>query len=190
MTAGRRRLLPVLLLCASGVLFGKGAWIHAKAGLAQVLLHRAWARTLSGERHVKPWPWADTWPVARLRIPSEGRDFIVLAGGTGRTLAFGPGHLDGSARPGGRGNCVVSAHRDTQFACLKRLSRGDSLVVETADGRSRAYRVDELAVVDRRSPAIRAHAETSVLTLVTCYPFEAIAPGGPLRYVVRASASP
>ena len=189
MTA-RRRLLPALLLCASASLLGEGTWIHAKGALAQALLHRAWARTLSGQTRVRPWPWADTWPVARLRIPSSGSDFIVLAGATGRTLAFGPGHSDGSGLPGAAGNCVVSAHRDTQFSCLRTLVRGDALVVETADGRRRTYRVEELGVMDRKTPLPPAPEGASVLTLVTCYPFDAIVPGSPLRYVVRAGTSP
>jgi len=28
--------------------------------------------------------------------------------------------------------------------------------------------------------------ERAMLTLITCYPFDAVVPGGPLRYVVRA----
>ena len=59
--------------------------------------------------------------------PRFSQDVIVLAGASGRTLAFGPGHLDGSARPGEPGNCVLSAHRDTQFAFLRRLEIGDLL---------------------------------------------------------------
>ena len=43
---------------------GEGSWIVAKARLAQYLLQRAWIRALSGEANPKPWPWADTWPVA------------------------------------------------------------------------------------------------------------------------------
>jgi sortase A len=53
---------------------GSGAWIYMKAQLAQVLLQRAWAGTLAGQRHVKPWPWADTWPIARLVVSSLGID--------------------------------------------------------------------------------------------------------------------
>src|SRR5207248_2826247 len=87
------RLVSAALLAGGAALFGHGAYIYAKAGLAQVLLRRAWERTLAGERDVKPWPWADTWPVARLTIPKAGTDSIVLAGASGRTLAFGPGHL-------------------------------------------------------------------------------------------------
>ena len=49
-------LLPACLLAAAALLFGKGAWIYAKAELAQGLLRRAWSRTVAGENHVKPWP--------------------------------------------------------------------------------------------------------------------------------------
>jgi sortase A len=56
---------------------GEGSWIYAKARLAQVLLERAWTRALAGETQVTPWPWADTWPVGRLRVPSEHIDLIV-----------------------------------------------------------------------------------------------------------------
>ena len=99
--------------------FGNGMWLYAKAQLAQVLLERAWVRTLHGEQNVKPWSWADTWPVARLEFPRQHRSYIVLAGASGRTLAFGPGHVDGTAAPEEIGNCVISAHRDTQFRVLR-----------------------------------------------------------------------
>ena len=186
--AAKGAALPALVLAAGLALFGQGAWIYGKARVAQVLLHRAWERTLAGEKAVKPWPWADTWPVARLSIPSAGADFIVLAGASGRTLAFGPGHLDGSAPPAAAGNCVLSAHRDTQFEALKRVARGDEIVLETPDGKRHAYRVVDLSVVDRRDtrPLASDDSGETVLTLVTCYPFDAITPGGPLRYVVKA----
>lgn len=181
-----RRWLSAALLAGGAVLFGHGAYIYAKARVAQVLLHRAWARTLAGEKSVKPWPWADTFPVARLTIPKARADFIVLAGASGRTLAFGPGHLDGTARPGEEGNCVLSAHRDTQFAALRDVGRGDAVVVETPDGRRGVYRVEETAVFDRRDTRPLRPTEAPTLTLVTCYPFDAVTAGGPLRYVVRA----
>jgi sortase A len=185
---GRSPALPACLLAAGLAFFGRGAWIYGKAALAQELLRRAWARTVSGESHVKPWPWADTWPVARLEIPGPRAAFIVLDGASGRTLAFGPGHLDGTAAPGSPGNCVLSAHRDTQFEALRGLGRGDSVVVETADGKRHLYRVVELAVVDRRDTRFLHPTPETALTLVTCYPFDAVVPGGPLRYVVRAVA--
>jgi sortase A len=167
-------------------LFGQSAWIYGKARVAQVLLRRAWTGTVRGGKEVKPWPWADTWPVARLSVPSSREDFIVLAGASGRTLAFGPGHLDGSAQPGEYGNCVLSAHRDTQFEFLRRLDVGDTLDLETRDGRRLRYRVFDRRVTQKGDTSVLARTAEPTLTLVTCYPFDAIAPGGPLRYVVRA----
>jgi sortase A len=43
-------------------------------------------------------------------------------------------------------------------------------------------------VVDYRDRHPLAGTPQPTLTLITCYPFDAIAPGGPLRYVVRARA--
>jgi sortase A len=168
---------------------GQAGWIHAKARLAQYLMHAAWERALRGEREPRPWPWADTWPVARLIAPRQRVEVFVLAGATGRTLAFGPGHLFGTAAPGAPGNSVISAHRDTHFAFLRHLAPGDELVVETADGARRRYLVSDTAVVDRRD--LRATRPEAVprLTLITCYPFDAVNPRGPLRYVVRATGA-
>jgi sortase A len=81
---------------------------------------------------------------------------------------------------------VLSAHRDTQFAALREIGRGDDVVVETADGRRGVYRVERTAVVDHRDTRALERTESPMLTLVTCYPFDAITAGGPLRFVVRA----
>jgi sortase A len=174
-------------------LIALGAWqvggavtIHAKAWLAQVLLRGAWAATLAGEREVKPWLWADTWPVARLRAPGLDVDRIVLAGASGRTLAFGPGHLDGSAPPGTAGHSLLSGHRDTHFRFLKDLGPGAALRLQRPDGAWTAYRVTGAEVIDARHARLATGDGTPALTLVTCYPFDAVAPGGPLRYVVFA----
>ena len=167
---------------------GHGAWIHVKARLAQLLLQRAWERTLRGEAAAKPWPWADTWPVARLRVPAHGVDLIVLSGVSGRTLAFGPGHAPDSALPGATGTEIMTAHRDTHFRFLERVQRGDEIFVEAPGGRIARFRVQELEVVDSRYSAIRTEHRATALVLMTCYPFDAIAPGGPLRYVVTGRA--
>ncbi|HKA37867.1 MAG TPA: class GN sortase [Thermoanaerobaculia bacterium] len=175
-----------LLLLAAAVLFGHGAWIYAKASLAQILLRRAWAKTVDSGRPAAPWPWADTWPIARLRAPGLRGDVIVLAGSSGRTLAFGPGHLSGTALPGEPGNCVLSAHRDTQFAFLKSLIVGDLLELETSDGHRHSYRVYDRRIARETQLDLLETTTDATLTLVTCYPFDAIRPGGPLRYIVRA----
>ncbi len=163
-------------------------YLHAKALLAQMLLHRAWTQTQATGTAVKPWPWADTSPVARLIAPAQDIDLLVLAGATGRTLAFGPGHHDGSAMPGEAGNAVFSAHRDTHFRFLRALAIGDALIVELPAGQRFHYRVREAFVADQRELKLPRLPREPTLTLVTCYPFDALSPRGPLRYVVIAAA--
>jgi sortase A len=180
----------VTLLVAGGTSFGSGAYLYGKAHVGQWLLHRAWAQTQTTGKPARPWPWADTQPIARLLAPRQHVDLLVLAGASGRTLAWGPGHLDGSADVGLSGNAVLSAHRDTHFRFLARVAIGDRLIVERADGRETAYRVRDIAIVDARALAMPRDTERPTLTLVTCYPFDALVPGGPLRYVVTAAADP
>lgn len=174
------------LLAISLWQIGEGSWIYAKAGLAQHLLQRAWSRTLAGETGAKPWPWADTWPVARLIVPSLHIDQIVLEGAYGRTLAFGPGHVESAGVIGSSGTTILTGHRDTHFRFLKRLRLNDVIELDQPTGIRRRYRVAETRIADSRSTSIGIAQGQSQLVLITCYPFDAIQAGGPLRYVVTA----
>ena len=179
-------LVVSALLCLGFWQFGQGAYIPAKAWLAQELMQRAWVRTGSGEERAVPWPWADTWPVARLTSKERGVDLIVLAGGSGRTLAFGPGHLSASAMPGETGNAIIGGHRDTHFQFLEDVEVGEFLGIETAQGQRHLYEVIGVDIVDSRRGALVLDTDAAMLSLVTCYPFDALEAGGPLRYVVTA----
>jgi sortase A len=86
--------------------------------------------------------------VARLRVLRLGVDEIVLAGGHGQAMAFGPGHLSRTAAPGQEGNVVLAGHRDTHFRFLRDLQPGDEILLEAAYGAPRQYRVTETAVVN------------------------------------------
>ena len=185
-TRSSRRSLAVLLFGLGLLLLVQGCWIPAKARVAQVLLARAWGRALAGEARPRPWPWADTWPVARLSAPEQGVSLYVLAGASGRNLAFGPGHLDTSSPLGGAGNAVVAGHRDTSFAFLERLEPGAELVVSTPDGGEHHYWVEWSAVVDQGDTRAVAPTPEKALTLVTCWPFDAVTAGGRERFVVWA----
>jgi sortase A len=179
----------MLYLLAVGLWqIGEGSWIYAKAELAQWLLQRAWSRSLAGEAAAKPWPWADTWPIARLIVPSQSIDQIVLEGAYGRTLAFGPGHVESRGGMESPGTAILTGHRDTHFRFLQRLKEGDEILLTTRNRQGHRYRVSSMAVVDVRKASIRQDTEENRLVLATCYPFDAISPGGPLRYVVMADA--
>lgn len=166
--------------------FGQGIYIYAKAELAQYLLVSAWEESKQTQQPVKPWSWADTWPVARLTVPSHDIDLIVLAGDTGRTLAFGPGHNLASVTPGDTGNSIISAHRDTHFDFLKDVAAGVEFIVENQQGIKKVYVVSSTHVVDSRDAYISIDYDNAALTLVTCFPFDTITTGGPLRFVVVA----
>ena len=189
MAAGVKRpylaALAAILLGLGAWQLGHGVWIYAKAQLAQYLLQRAWQRTLQGEAHVKPWPWADTWPMARLQMPKYGVDLILLAGASGRTLAFGPGHVSSSAIPGNRGTTILSGHRDTHFRFLAHVSPGDEIFIEMSAKEQYRYRVTRTDIVDARKATVATGLD-GALVLVTCYPFDSIIPGGAFRYIVTA----
>ena len=178
-------LLIVLPLCGMWQI-GSASYIHAKAILAQVLLETAWDKTVHGQQEVKPWPWADTWPISRLDVPGLGIDRIVLAGASGSSLAFGPGHLFGSSLPGQQGNTVIAGHRDTHFRFLKDIQRGEFIQLQSLTGKTIQYEVSETIIVDEKEAEYLANTSENILTLITCYPFDAIRPGGALRYLVIA----
>jgi len=183
-------LAPGALLAAGCAFLIAGAWIPVKADLAQQLLDRAWTATVEGSAGQRapqrPWPWADTWPVARLTLPTSGRALTVLAGASGRNLAFGPALMDGSAPLGAPGVSVIAGHRDTHFSALGKLSIGDRFTLELPTRATLVYEIIDIDVVDATRAALRLDGEESVVALVTCYPFDAVAPGGSLRYVVTA----
>ena len=190
--AARRRLpflAPAAVVMAVGLaLCGQGLWIPAKAVLAQVLLERAFARSVVTGRPVKPWPWADTWPVARITFPRLHRAVIVLDGASGQALAFGPGHVAGTPAAGDPGTAVYAAHRDTHFALLGQLKPGDEIEVERIDGRQARFRVAGAQVVRWDASGVDPHAPGRALVLATCWPLNATA-HGPLRYLVWARPS-
>ena len=174
-----------LLLIAGLALVGQGGWIHAKALLAQHLLERAFSQTIATGQPVKPWPWADTWPVARIEAARLGESAIVLKGASGEALAFGPGHLDGTPQAGEAGTAVYAAHRDTHFAFLANVREGDEIRVTRDDGRMFSYHVTGMTVVRWDQSGIDPDAFGYSLVLTTCWPFGAIQPG-PLRFLVHA----
>ncbi len=166
-------------------LTGNALYIHTKAAVAQILLRRAFAAEIVSGTVVKPWSWADTWPVARIEVPRLAASAIVLAGGSGQALAFGPGHLEGTPEAGAPGTAVYAAHRDTHFAFLSRIRPGDEVVVTRRDGTVVRFRITRAEVVRWDTSGIDPAAPGRHLALVTCWPLDSALPG-PLRYLVYA----
>jgi sortase A len=175
-----------ILAFAGLVLFSQGAYIHAKALLAQVLLERAFTETIATGRETKPWSWADTWPVARIEVKRLHASAIVLAGSSGQALAFGPGHVELTPDAGERGTAVYSAHRDTHFRFLRDVVVGDEIDVTRSDGRMFRYLADASSVVRFDASGISPLSDDYELVLSTCWPFDALTPG-PDRYLLHAT---
>ena len=183
------RILTLALLLGGAWSLWQGSYIHAKALLAQRLIGSAWTQALQGERKVRPWPWADTWPVACLEVPRLAIRRFVLAGASGSTLAFGPGQLFVPTAPAETRPTLIAGHRDTHFRFLKDLRPGDELRLQTADGRTTRYRIEATVIAAATDTwLLQDDGNGPCLILITCYPFDALIPGGPLRYLVRARA--
>src|ERR1700742_3707511 len=181
-----RRIVPILLALIGLTLFGQGAYIHAKALLAQVLLERAFDRTIASGHITKPWSWADTWPVARIEVKRIHASAIVLEGSSGQALAFGPGHVELTANAGERGVAVYAAHRDTHFRFLRDVAIGDEIDITRNDGKTFRYRADRSSIVRFDNSGIDPLSGGHELVLSTCWPFDALT-SGPERYLLHAT---
>lgn len=195
-----RRLSSIIIVILFSISLWQLAaanWIQGKAIFAQHLLNSSWDKTLADLKSDdadksaihKPWPWADTWPVAKLIVPQYGIEQIILAGDSGSSLAFGPGYSLASATPNSSGTTMISGHRDTHFSFLSELNLNDTLLIQTADKTIR-YQIYDLQVVDSKTYRLQQNSDDQTLVLVTCYPFDALTAGGDSRYLVYASALP
>lgn len=123
-------------------------------------------------------------PIGRLEIPRIGISVIVLQGTKDATLLLGAGHVPGTPSPGGDGNVVIAAHRDTFFRRLEGIRAGDSIRIVTK-GHSYEYVVDSTDTVDPEDTRVMESRARSELTLITCYPFYFVG-AAPKRFIVHA----
>ena len=156
MTKKRALTATALVIASAGQSWqvaSGGGWIYAKAALAKGPDRRRLGRdSLTTGIKIKPWPWADTWPVAKLRFPTHKRDITVLAGAQGATLAFGPGHLERHRQTGRNG--VTASSPDTATPALPCWAISNpatrSSVQNDKDGFWYSYRVTGSSIVDSR----------------------------------------
>jgi sortase A len=122
-------------------------------------------------------------PVASLRIPSIGVDYIVVQGVDLKWLKEGPGHFPQTPLPGQPGNVALAGHRTTYAAPFNRLDEvepGDEITFETVQG-TFTYTVDSHETGPGEPPSghfIVAPTQVEILqqdgvdrvTLVACHP--------------------
>lgn len=182
--------LIIICSAAMAITFGSSSmWLYSKSILGQVLLELAWQKTLITDDAVKAWPWADTWPVAKLKVDNTGASLIVLEGVSGEALAFGPGRIAGLSSTAEAGTYAIGGHRDSHLAFLEHINNGDTLSLQTRDGAESRFTVTEQFVADSATESMVVNEHLHALVLITCYPFNALQTGGDLRYVVVAHAA-
>ena len=166
-------------LALAGVgLVAAGAWIPAKALFARHLLITAFEQGLALGAAQKPWPSADFSVIGTLTI--KHATVAVLDRATGQALAFGAGrHEEIEA-----GAMVLSGHRDTHFAPLHKVEKGDTVSFNGLMG-ERRFSVIEVRIVDTRAETIMVPGPRQLM-LLTCWPFDAINPDTPWRFLVLA----
>jgi LPXTG-site transpeptidase (sortase) family protein len=115
----------------------------------------------------------------RLVVPKLNLDRAVLFSpieqGTWQVghLEQAVGHLEGTARPGARGNLVLAGHVSLltgapgPFADLDRLAPGDLIIVYEGN-KEFYYVVDAFYTVDQMSVEVAYPTETGQITLITC----------------------
>nr|WP_235781863.1 class GN sortase [Shewanella vesiculosa] len=168
--------------------------MQAKAHFAQFLIERAFEQTLVDNQPHKPWSWADTHPVAKMRVLQQqtdgfqplGSDLYVLAGASGRNLAFGPGLMLGGAGLGEQGNTIIAGHRDSHFMRLQYVKLGDIIELYSTEGERVLYQITATEVVHETDMKVLAPTAEKHLTLITCYPFDQLSGNAEYRYIVEA----
>jgi sortase A len=180
-----RTLISTLFITIGIMVFAYANWLQVKAVVAQVMIEQAWEETLKApDQFHTPWAWADFWPVAKLTVANNDPVY-VLSSASGQALAFGPGHMRESVKPGQVGQVMIAGHKDSHFSFLESVQVGDSLQLEGTSG-SITYEVAAMDILDSSINQFPL-ADNDELLLITCYPFNSLQMNGPLRLVVTAN---
>lgn len=180
-----KHVFSSLLFLTGALLFGQGIYMDAKAKLSQILISSSWESRSLNTPPPKPWWWADTRAIAELQVPRLNKSLFVMQDDSGESLAFGPGYMPASAPVSGNGHTIIAGHRDSHFAFLKDIVVGDLILTENYHSIKQHYRVTKRQIIDVREQQIPLF-DFAQLTLVTCYPFDDVIPGGPLRLIIHA----
>ncbi len=123
-------------------------------------------------------------PLAVLKIERLNITAPIYEGTSRITLDRGLGLVELSSLPGEIGNIAMSGHRDGFFRPLKDIILGDRITLHTLDG-DQNFLATEIKIVDALDVSVLDDSDTTVLTLITCYPFYYVG-YAPDRYIVKA----
>ncbi len=122
--------------------------------------------------------------LGRLDIPALKLTTPIVESTDDHSLMVGAGHVQGTALPGGLGNFVIAAHRDTYFRPLGSVHAGMRMEVVTSNA-TYTYVVDSTEIVAPEDVDVLDMGDVPQMTLITCYPFHYIG-SAPKRFIVRA----
>jgi sortase A len=192
------RVLELTLLAVGSAAIGFYGGARVAASREQVSLSRELSRlsaaattarehtrvgtTGTATAAVERTPRTNLW---RIEVPRIKLSAVAREGVDTRTLRGAAGHIPGTALPGERGNAAFAAHRDTFFAPLKAVRKGDAVVVTTPGGVFR-YAVTGTQVVEPEDVSVLDATPDPTITLVTCYPFDYFG-SAPQRFIVHAT---
>ena len=176
--------LLVFLLLGGGYFAYQAVKIDIKAKVAQILLNHSWIISLEKGNAVKPWKSFDGSPILKLEIPEHNINQIVLSNTSGQSLAFGPGFHQETYLPHLNKTTAISSHRDSHGNFIKNLVVGDEIQLQDLYKEWHYYIVNDFFIINVHDQ--NQITNTKGLLLITCYPFNAITSGTPLRYIVSA----
>jgi sortase A len=164
------------------------SWLPVKAWLSGQLISYSWHQAIALQQEIKPWPWADTYPIAELSFLRLNKSLVVLNGGDPTTLAFSVGAVAPFNKVRSAQPFVVAGPRDSHFSFLDEVFMSDIISLADKHGRSQLYQVEAIDIVDGSTGELPVLADDSSLVLITCYPFTNLGNdiGRDERYVITA----
>jgi sortase A len=166
-----KKIIKILLFVTGCSLCLHASWLPVKAWLSQQLISYSWHQTINLKQEVKPWPWADTYPIAELSFERLNKRIVVLNGGDPTTLAFSAGAIAPFNQTRTTEPFVVAGHRDSHFSFLNEVLINDIISLADKHGQNQLYQVEEIDIVDASMGVLPVLANDSLLVLITCYPF-------------------
>ncbi len=153
--------------------------LPAPSELAQALRESAWNRALAEAPEPSAWPWTGSWagtPVATTgKVPRLGLSAAVIRDARGQSMPAIHAPLSPAA----------AANPQHDGAMPSELAVGDRIIVTTASGNSRVYRVAGPKVVDPHLAEGGSGAQSGNATGGTCVPLDPSL-AGPLRLIIEA----
>ncbi len=188
-----KNIIKKSLLITGSLFCFHASWLPAKAILSQQLISYSWHQTIELQQKIKPWPWADTYPIAELSFLRLDKSIVVLNGGDPTTLAFSAGAIAPFNQASSTQPFVVAGHRDSHFSFLDEVFMKDIISLADKHGQNQLYQVEAIDIVDASTGELPILADDSSLVLITCYPFTNIRNAGNFtnndnneRYVITA----